>query len=101
MLGAPARQVGRLAVLEVAPLVLVMVVAGAVAGIVLVRVVLPGVDLVPLTGGAAPPDPVIGTAATVLLAGGLLLLVTLTVLGLSAFEGRRRVGQTLREEEET
>jgi putative ABC transport system permease protein len=101
MLGAPARQVGRLAVLEIAPLVLVMVLAGAAAGVLLVRVLLPGVDLVPLTGGVAPPEPVVGIATTALLAVGLLLLVALTVLGLSAVEGRRRVGETLREEEET
>jgi putative ABC transport system permease protein len=101
MLGAPGQQVGRLAVLEVAPLVLVMVVSGALAGLLLVRVVLPGVDLVPLTGGLAPPEPVVGVVATAGLAAGLLALVTATVVTLSAVEGRRRVGETQRGVEET
>ena len=100
MLGAGPRQLSRLAVLEVAPLLTVMVVAGAAAGVLLVTVLLPGLDLQPLTGGTSPPGDRLGLLRTGGLVVGLTALVVATVAVVSAVERRRGLGETLREGDE-
>ncbi len=99
-LGAGPRQLTRLAVLEVAPLLTVMVLAGLAAGVLLVTVLLPGLDLQPLTGGDAPPEARLGLLRTGGLVGGLAALVVATVAVVSAVERRRGLGETLREGDE-
>lgn len=100
MLGAGPRQLSRLAVLEVAPLLAVMVAAGAAAGVLLVAVLLPGLELQPLTGGDSPPETVLGLRRTGGLVVGLTALVVATVVAVSAVERRRGLGETLREGDE-
>ncbi len=100
MLGAGPRQLSRLAVLEVAPLLAVMVVAGAAAGVLLVAVLVPGLELQPLTGGDSPPSTVLGLLRTGGLVVALTALVVATVVVVSAVERRRGLGETLREGDE-
>jgi putative ABC transport system permease protein len=100
MLGAGPRGLSRLAVLEVAPLIGVMLVAGAAAGLLLVALLLPALDLQPLTGGAAAPETRLGLLRAAGLVAGLTALVVATVAGVSAVERRRGLGETLREGDE-
>lgn len=100
MLGATPRQLSRLAVLEVAPLLAVMVAAGAAAGVLLVVLLLPGLQLQPLTGGDSPPETVLGLLRIGGLVAGLTTLVVVTVVAVSAVERRRGLGETLREGDE-
>ncbi|QIK65934.1 hypothetical protein G7072_05915 [Nocardioides sp. HDW12B] len=100
MLGAGPRGLSRLAVLEVAPLLGVMLVAGAAAGLLLVALLLPALDLQPLTGGASAPETRLGLLRTAGLVAGLTALVVATVAGVSAVERRRGLGETLREGDE-
>ena len=100
MLGAGPRGLSRLAVLEVAPLIAVMLVAGAAAGLLLVALLLPALDLQPLTGGSSAPETHLGLLRTAGLVSALSALVVATTAGVSALERRRGLGETLREGDE-
>ncbi len=95
-LGMSRRQTRAVAALELAPVVVLAVVAGTGVGVGLAHLLIPAVELVPFTGGFAAPDPVVSPAVLATLVVAVLGLVAAALLGVTALAGRRRAGDLLR-----
>jgi putative ABC transport system permease protein len=95
-LGMSRGQTRAVAALELAPLVVVAVVAGTAVGVGLSHLLIPAVELATFTGGVASPDPVVSLRVLATLAVAVLGLVAVTLLGITTFAHRRRAGDLLR-----
>jgi putative ABC transport system permease protein len=95
-LGMSRLQTRAVAGLELAPMVLLSVVAGAAVGVGLAYLLIPAVELVPFTGGFTSPDPVVSPTVLAVLALAVLGLVAAALLGVTALANRRRAGDLLR-----
>ncbi|GAA4609324.1 hypothetical protein GCM10023195_37480 [Actinoallomurus liliacearum] len=95
-LGLSRRQAHWLAVVEIAPVLLVAFAAGWALGLVLPRLLGPAIDLSPYTGGSQVRHFVPDLAVSVLLGGGLLVFAALEVLIDALVATRRGLGGVLR-----
>ncbi|HET6561600.1 MAG TPA: FtsX-like permease family protein [Marmoricola sp.] len=95
-LGMSRRQTRAVAGLELAPMVVLAVLAGTAVGVGLAYLLIPAVELVPFTGGFTSPDPVVSPGVLAVLALAVLGLVAAALLGVTAFANRRRAGDLLR-----
>jgi putative ABC transport system permease protein len=95
-LGMGRRQTRAVAALELAPLVVLSVLAGIAVGIGLAHLLIPAVDLVPFTGGFISPDPVVSPTFLAVLVVAVLGVVAAALLGVTALANRRRAGDLLR-----
>jgi putative ABC transport system permease protein len=95
-LGMSRRQTRSVAVLELAPMVVLSLVAGTAVGIGLAYLLIPAVDLVPFTGGFTSPDPVVSPTVLAVLVLAVLGLVAAALLGVTALANRQRAGDLLR-----
>jgi putative ABC transport system permease protein len=94
-LGLGSRQLRGLVVLELAPLILVALIAGVLTGIAIPLLLGRGLDLAPFTGGQTPVLRVdIGLTAT--LAIGLLAIVAVAIGAVAALGRRRNLGTVVR-----
>lgn len=95
-LGLKPRDAVRLLVVELVPLVLVALAAGVAAGLALLPLVAPGLDLRPLTGGTLAPDLTAVPGHVLAVAGVAALVVAAAVAGAVLIDRRRHLGAALR-----
>ncbi|CAN5633071.1 hypothetical protein BH24ACT13_BH24ACT13_02070 [soil metagenome] len=100
-LGLSPGQARRLVFFELAPLVGAAAAAGLAVGLMVPRLLRTAVDLRPFTGGPFPPAIRVDLLTTVALTAGLLLLVALTLLVVTAANRRTSLGTVLRLGEDT
>jgi putative ABC transport system permease protein len=100
-LGLSSGQARRLVFFELAPLVGAAAAAGLAVGLIVPRLLRTAVDLRPFTGGPFPPAIRVDPLTTVALTAGLLLLVGLTLLVVTAANRRTSLGTVLRLGEDT
>ncbi len=95
-LGMSRGQTRAVATLELAPLVVVAVLAGTAVGVGLSHLLIPAVELATFTGGFVPPEPVVSPRVLAALAVAVLGLVVVALLGVTTFAHRRHAGDLLR-----
>ncbi|MBW8482875.1 FtsX-like permease family protein [Actinomadura parmotrematis] len=100
VLGFGRRGRRALAVMEVAPVLLVAAVAGWALGVLLPVIAGPLVDLRPYTAGFTVPAFAVDPVASAVLGGALLLAAAAAVAVDAAFDARDRLGAVLRTEDE-
>lgn len=99
-LGLAPGQTRALTAWELAPLLLTSLVVGALLGLAVPWVLLRGLDLTGLTGGATQPDLVLDPALIALVLGAVVLTVAAAVVTSAWVAGRTNLAQALRVGEE-
>lgn len=99
-LGLAPSQTRALTAWELAPLLLVSTAVGAALGLLVPWVLLHGLDLTGLTGGAGQPALVVDPLLVAAVLGGVLLTVLLTVTASARLAGRSNLAQAMRVGEE-
>lgn len=99
-LGLAPSQTRALTAWELAPLLVVSTVVGALLGLAVPWVLLRGLDLTGLTGGVSQPDLVVDPLLVAAVLGGVVLTVLLAVTASAWLAGRTNLAQALRVGEE-